>query len=414
MKNKGLKGLINSKAVTFFISFVVAVILWSVVVTYISNDITTRIKGVTVNFNYNKIAYQNLGLEIIETDIEKVDVVVSGPRSVVGTLTADDVIVYPNFTSVSDTGKYTLQLTWAKTSNIKDFSVESLSRQQVNVRFDRMTEKTFNVDIDVSALVIPGEYMVDKITTAPETITIRGPENTVNTISKVTATIETAETLTQSTVLPAKIKIYDVNGAEVDSTYLKLDAEATTITVPVLKEVELPIKVEYINVPQGFDTDTLHLSLSHSKIRLAVPSKIAANLTEFVVGYIDLKTLETDKPYLFDVKIPSGYKNMNDLEKISATISSSNLVTRTVAVSEIKILNKGQQDVEVLTQIINNVIIIGEKEVVEALSSGSVIAQIDMSRVGLAQGQQTVEVEIIIPSTGEAYVKGTYTVTIKN
>lgn len=414
MKNKGFKGLLNSNKVTFLISFVVAVTLWSVVVTYFSKDITTRIKDVNVNMTYNKAAYQNLGLEVIETDHEKVDVVVSGPRSVVGSLTAEDVIVYPNFTSVSDTGKYTLPLTASKTSSIKDFKVEDLSRNQVSVRFDRLVEKTFTIDIDVSNLVIPGEYMVDKISTSPETITIKGPENTMNTIAKVVATVESGETLTQSTVLPAILEAYDANGAQVIDPFVQMDSEGITITVPVLKEIEIPVKVEFINVPQGFNVDTLHMALSHSKIRIAVPSKIATNVTELVVGYIDLKTLELDTPYLFDVKMPSGYKNMNDISKISATVAKGDLTTRTVAVSEIKLINEGEQNVEVLTQIINNVEIIGEKEVVESLSSGSVIAQVDMARVALAQGQQTVEVEVIIPSTGAAYVKGTYSITIKN
>ena len=41
-------------------------------------------------------------------------------------------------------------------------------------------------------------------------------------------------------------------------------------------------------------------------------------------------------------------------------------------------------------------------------------AEIDMTKVSLAQGQQTVAAEIIIPSTDEAYARGTYYATIKN
>lgn len=63
-----------------------------------------------------------------------------------------------------------------------------------------------------------------------------------------------------------------------------------------MKEVTLPIKVEYVNVPEGFNTDVLHQSLSVSELKLAVPAQYAASLSEFVVGYIDLSTLETDKP----------------------------------------------------------------------------------------------------------------------
>ena len=117
---------------------------------------------------------------------------------------------------------------------------------------------------------------------------------------------------------------------------------------------------------------------------------------------------------MFDVTLSGSYKNMQDIAQISATVSSENLASKNVQVSEIKLLNQGQQTVEVLTQTISNVEIVGQKDVVETLSDGSVIAQIDMSQVSLAQGQQTVEVDIIIPSTGKAYARGTYYATIKN
>lgn len=412
MKNSKLQELFNSNRFLLILSFVMAVTFWSIVVTFFSTEARTTIEDVPVNFDYNA-SYLNLDLEIIEKDVETVDVVVTGPRSIIGSLTKDDIIVYPQFTNVRVAGKYSLVLNAVKTSSVMEYQIESLSEYQVGVRFDRLVEKTFNVDIDVSSLTIPGEYMVDKIYATPSDVTVKGPENSVNLINKIVATVE-AQELTQSTVLPAELTLYDVNGDVIDSTYVQFDQEEFTVTVPVLSEVVLPVKVDYINVPSGFDTSTLNVALSQEEIHLAVPTRTAQNLTEYVVGYIDLKTLELDTPYVFDVTLSSSYKNMQEISQISATISSENLVTRTVAVSEIKLLNQGQQNVEVLTQIINNVEIVGEADAVAALSSGSVIAQIDMSQVSLAQGQQTVEVDIIIPSTHKAYARGTYYATIKN
>lgn len=414
MKKDSSKSIWGDNRVLLLISFVVAVVLWTVVVTYVSTSITQPISNIKVNLAYNQADYQKLGLDIIETDVETVDVVVEGPRSVVGSLTADDIIVYPNMSTVSEAGKYTLTLTADKVSVIKEFKIKSISKSHMTVRFDRLIEKTLDVNIDMSNVLIPNELMSDKPYSTPSSVTIRGPEYKVNVISKVVAKVPKKETLSQTTALAAQLMFLDKDGAEVSADYLTVDTADISITVPVLKEVSLPVKVEYINVPQGFDTATLQIALSYSNIHLAVPSKIADSLSDFIVGYIDLKNFEPDKAYVFDVKLPSGYKNMENLEKITATISSKNLVSKTVAVSEIKVINAANQNISVLTQIINNVEIIGTKEAVEALSSGSVIAQIDASRLTVAQGQQTIEVDIIIPSTDKAYVKGTYTVTIKN
>ena len=41
------------------------------------------------------VVSKNFIEQIIEKDIETVDVVVTGPRNVIGSLTKDDVIVYP-------------------------------------------------------------------------------------------------------------------------------------------------------------------------------------------------------------------------------------------------------------------------------------------------------------------------------
>lgn len=412
MKNVKFHNLLKSDRFTLVISFVLAVTLWSIVVTFFSTEARTTIEDVPINFDYNA-SYLNLELEIIEKDIETVDVVVTGPRNVIGSLTKEDVIVYPQFSNVREAGRYSLALNAIKTSSVLEYQIESLSSYQSSVRFDRLIEKQFSVDIDVSNLTVPGEFMVDKIYATPGDVTVKGPENSVNLISKIVATVESQE-ITQSSVLPATLTLYDENGDVVDSTFVTYNQEEFTITVPVLSEVVLPVKVDYINVPAGFDTNTLNVMLSQETIRLAVPTRTAQNLTEYIIGYIDLKTLETDRPYVFDITMTGNYRNMDDISQISATVSHDNIASKTVTIQEIKLLNQGNQEVEVITQKISNVEIIGEASVVEGLSSGSVIAQIDMSHVSLAQGQQTVEVDVIIPSTGKAYAKGTYYATIKN
>ena len=73
-----------------------------------------------------------------------------------------------------------------------------------------------------------------------------------------------------------------------------------------MKEVTLPVKVEYVNVPSGFNTDILQQSLSVKEIRLSVPAQVESSLTDFVVGYIDLATLKTGEKYTFDLKLPAA------------------------------------------------------------------------------------------------------------
>ena len=412
MKKSKLKLFLDSKYFTMLLSFFMAVAIWIVVVTFFSTEARTTIKDVPIDIDYNS-SYLNLDLEIIDQSIETVDVTVVGPRDVVGSLTKDDVVVYPNINSVKMAGRYDLSLNAVKKSSIKEYQIESLSSYQVAVRFDHLTEKAFKIETDISNLTIPEDLMVDKVTISPDNVVVKGPENTVSKIAKVVATVQQQE-LNQTAVLPAELILYDENGVELEKTHISYDVEEFNVTVPVLKEITVPVVVDYTNVPAGFDVSTLKVALSQQEITLAVPSRSADNIHQFVVGYIDLGTLEADSPYVFDITLPAGYKNVKEVAQISATVSGEKLDSKSVSVKEIKLINAGEQKVEILTEVINHVEIMGEKSVVEELSADDVIAQINMTQVALAQGQQTVEVDIIIPSTDKAFVRGTYYVTIKN
>ena len=412
MSNK-LYRLLDDNRFLKFISVCIAIVLWGYVVVFVNNEHTTTIYDVPVNMQYRRSAYQSLGLDVIETDIATVDVSVTGPRSVTGNLKAEDIIIYPAITGIDGAGTYTFQLTSDKTSNVSNFTINSFSKDTVTVRFDRLVTKEFPVEVDISSVVVDSDYMADRPSTNPSTVEITGPEYKINTISRVVAATISTETLSQTSVLSSEITLYDENNNVVDYKLLSMNVADVDITIPIMKEVILPVKVEYVNVPSGFDTAILKQTLSADSIRLSVPAASVSSITDFVVGYIDLATLKTDEKYVFDLKLPQGWRSLDEVTQIQATVSSKNLAERVMNVSEIKVINDAANSISVITKVINNVTIVGEKSAVDALSAGSVIAQIDAATLTAAQGQQSVEVDFIIPSTEAAYVKGVYTVTIK-
>ena len=405
--------LLEDSRFLMVISVVIAILLWGYVVVFVNNEHTTTIYDVPINMQYRQSAYQAQGLDVIEMDITTVDVSVTGPRSVTGDLTADDIIIYPAITTIDGAGTYTFLLTSDKTSNISNFTINSYSKDSVTVRLDRLVTKEFPVEVDISSLVVADDCMADRPTTNPSTVQITGPEYKVNTISRVVAATITTETLSQTSVLPSDVRLYDELGNEVDTKLLTIDVEEIDITIPIMKEVILPVIVDYVNVPRGFDTSLLKQTLSMHEIRLAVPASNSSALTDIVVGYIDLATLELDQKYTFELKLPAGCRSLDEVTQILVEVSGKNLAQRVMTVTEIKVINDPEASIKVMTKTIGNVTVIGDKDAVESLSEGGVIAQIDAATLTAAQGQQTVEVDFVIPSTDKAYVKGVHTVTIK-
>ena len=138
MKSK-FSRLMENNHFLALISLIIAISLWGYVVVFVNNEHTTTIHDVPINMQYRASAYQSMGLDVIETDIATVDVSVTGPRSVTGDLTADDIIIYPSITSIDGAGTYTFMLTSDKTSNIANFTINSFSHDTVTVRFDKLT-----------------------------------------------------------------------------------------------------------------------------------------------------------------------------------------------------------------------------------------------------------------------------------
>ncbi len=414
MKRNSLQNIFENNKVLMLLSFLLAVLLWGYVVLNVNNQHTTVIRNVPINLTYRQSMYQSMGLDIIESDITTVDVTVTGTRGITGNLKAEDILIYPNITGVSGRGKFTFPLTAEKTSSLKDFNIDSISSNNVTIRLDSLITKEFSVGVNISTISVDGDCIADKPTATPATLTITGPEYKVNSISRVEAATVMNETISQTSILPARLMLYDENGAEIDQNLLTLSVDTFDVTIPVMKEIDLPVKVEYVNIPTGFDTSILHQSLSASHLRLAVPANRAASASELVVGYIDLNTLEPEKSYTFDLQLPTGYRSMDQVTQISATISGSNLVEKRMNIDDIKVINDSTNSINVLTEVIKNVVIVGEKADVDALADGDVIAQIDAGKLELATGQQTVEVSFVLPSTNAAFVRGSYTVSIRN
>ena len=135
MNNNRLSCLFDDNRFLRLISVLIAVMLWGYVVIFVNNEHTTTIHDVPINMQYRQNAYQSLGLDVIEMDIVTVDVSVTGPRSVTGDLTADDIIVYPTITGIDGAGTYRFMLTSDKTSNVANFVINSYSKDSVTKPF---------------------------------------------------------------------------------------------------------------------------------------------------------------------------------------------------------------------------------------------------------------------------------------
>lgn len=164
----------------FLVSILLAFGLW-VLVTYQNDPETTRVLGgmpVTV-------ANLDSGLELVG-DPPTVDITVQGPQSVISPLDRDSVVVIADMDETDSEGNHEVEIEVDAPSDVK---VRDIVPSSVTLEIDSSSERS-GVPVVVSQPVImPPDVDVATINVQPETLSISGPEQTVDEVEEAQVTV---------------------------------------------------------------------------------------------------------------------------------------------------------------------------------------------------------------------------------
>jgi len=403
--------LFNNQTFVVILSLVVAVICWAAVGFSRNTEMEKTIRGVEVTLT-DDATLAGYGLDIIDTEKYTVDVTVRGPRTVVGALTAESVIVVPDFSSVTAVGTYDLKLTFKKANPLDNFTIMSITPGEITLRFDTSVAHRFTIEYDINAVAAEG-YIIDQITSSPGEIAIAGPEEEVAKISRVVAKYSFDKELSTTTKISCALVLYDERDNELSKDVLRLDSTEVVVTVPVYKLGILKLDIGFTNAPKGFDTSTLNYILSVDEIEVAGTENIINNLTTKIVGYVDLATFVIGEEYSFDIVLQTGLVNRGS-ETVTVTFPREGISQKKINVTDIRLENvPANYKVTIISQRVNDVAVIGRAEDIEKLLPGSVVAVVDFSEVNITKGRYVVPVKFKITSNNSTWVAGSYSVLIE-
>lgn len=406
----------DNNAFLIAISLVMGFISWMIVTMYFDTQAGCDIYDAEINYANSASTYTALGLDIVEKPEDvKVHVSVEGNSTVIGNISADDIMVYPSYASVKGSGEATLRLN-ARITNTSEFSgdikLTVVSPTTVDVVFDEVSEKTFAVETDTSGITIAESYILNKSAAVPAEITLRGPTSELDRIESVVAPVTSEEPVSETTTLPAALELRGEDGELLSLEYTSMDSETANVTLTVYQVRELPLTVDFIGVPSGFDTSSLHYQLSQETLRIAGPAKVVGALESLSVVSFDLsQNFAFDRDSQHSIELPSGLVSQDGVEAVTITFDTSDMGSTTLNVSNIRAINvPSNYDIDILSSMVNGVTLYGPKEEIEELSANSVLAQVDCQSISLTAGQQTLPVNIQIPSSSRIFATGSYTV----
>lgn len=427
MKNKfSMKNLFENNRFLMVFSIVCAVLLY-ISVAMISNDVRTiTITNVPVSIDLQAANLVNQRLTVIDDAKYYVDIEVTGPISVIGPLDADspELLTTVRLNSVAQKGTYSLPIVSGNTQALTNaqFTIKAYHPSTIDIHFDRMESKTFEIMPKVSGLdFTPPPFIFEKAYTNPRTIRITGPESEISKIESCEVALNLNSTLESNFIKDLPIILKDAQGNIIDSVaeHLTLSDEEAQLVVVIHKETEIPLDVDFINIPRNFPIDQLKdgVTLSYDSLIVYGPSEMIDRMTELKLGYIDLKNLrEDDSNQTFPVELPEGVKTRDNISSVTAKFDTSQWASTYFNISDtdIQLVSPPvDYDVELLSTKIEQVEFVGNELVLNSMSVSDIVAEVNLSDWALTSGQRSVPVKISVPGKGLVWAVGDYNVVIQ-
>ena len=407
------RSILDDRRIRLALSVLLAVIAWMVVTIIVQPGTTNTIYNVPVDYTYDSSAYTSRGLSIVSAEEKTVNLKVSGDGYAIGGLTASDFVVYPDWSSVRDSGEKTLRLQVRGANGLLNGINVTLegTDNTVDVVFDVVEEKTLPVTVTTNYLTIADGYILYSTDVSKEAVTLSGPSSELDKVATCTAEVTATGELDGSVTLSTPLRFYTAGGSEVKFEYTELEESSVDVTLQVYKMATLPVKVNFINTPKDFDNSVLVYELSRKQIKVAGPAEKIDALSALSIGTIDLSTFALNKSYELPIELPGDIYLLDNVSTITVSFDCSGLETKTMNLpsSCVQVVNlPATYQLTVETERLMNVTLCGPKGSMDTLTPEQVVIEIDAEDFSVATGQQNIACRLYVPSNGKIFALGSY------
>ncbi len=408
--------LFKDKRVLFVVSLAVSFILWLVVSLVLRPIGEVVVQGVGVNVNVQSGILGELGLSAIEGAESTVNVTISGSRSVIGGVSAEDISISPSLSGVTGAGVYNLELK-ATNNSSKDFEIVGIYPSTLVVKFDKYIDKTVKLNYAISGEYnIPDEFIQEEIYTNPSEVIVTGPEKDLEKIKSALVEVSLFGDYVETIGAMGNIVLLDENGTRVDYNpeEISMNVDMATVIIPVHKTASLPVSFDYTNIPEFFDISNIKYTLSTTEILVEGEDYNIDKYSDIFLGYVDVRDITLDNSVMnFDVRLPEGITAQNYEETVDISFDLEGYVEDTFNVTQINIVNvpAGYKVTSNTSKVA--VSLIGPEEVINNISAKDIIVQVDMSTREIRRtGQYRIHADVFLPGGENAWATGTYSITI--
>ncbi len=232
-----MKKLLTNNAGLKIASFVIAFVLWVLVLNIDDPVISRTYTGIPVEITSTEaIAKQGKVYQVLEGS-DTISVVVSAKRSVIEKMSKDYIKATADMKDITFMNTVSIDVKSSKYSDRLE-SITPLTKN-LKVQIEDLLRIQFGIDIETEGTPLKG-YVLGNVSSNVNVVTVSGPKSVVSKISDAKAIVD-VDNFSTNISTNTQIKLYDGNGESLKNDMLAMSIDSVHVDVEVLETKEIPI-----------------------------------------------------------------------------------------------------------------------------------------------------------------------------
>ena len=320
------------------ISLLASLAIWVYITSVDSDEYKQTFRGVRVELVGEDVLRDSKGLVVTDLDTNSVTVELVGPRRVIASLDADNIVAQVDVSKLSQAAYTSLQYTLSFPDKTDTGSIQTArkSPETVNFMVSAQTSKTIQVRGSFEGQLAEG-YTAEIPVFEPSTITIYGPEAYIKNVSYAWVTFG-KENVDSTYSVETGYTLMNENGEECSTTGITCSTDVVKATLPLLTKKEVLLSVDLIE-GAGATSKNTKVTIEPESITLAGDSSILDGLNKITIATIDLTDFGRSFTDTFTIPLNDEIRNLTGVSEATVTVEVVGLETRSFTVKNIRCIN---------------------------------------------------------------------------
>ena len=312
-------------------ALVIAIILWSYVMSEVNPPFTSEFKNVNVDF-INESTLEKQGLVVMEPKNANIRVSVSGRRSEVLQVSGSDIIAQVDLNGYSE-GNVKVPVYVQVPSDVR---IVDYSPKEILFKFDKIIRRDSPVAVETQGN-LPKGYVLGTPEVKPQSVYIEGPRTWINSVAKAVAFVKVTDK-TEDIKATVPIKVVDDEGNDVRG--ISKEQNVVDIFIPVYQTKKVPIELQTESqLPDNYEI--VNVNINPSTIEIKGKKANLSGVSSISTKPIDINSLIGNRNVPVELELPEGVSLVDPNQKITITLNIDETITQTFdyTLKDVEIVN---------------------------------------------------------------------------